>query len=260
MLRQLIEHVALVLPPVGSPQQQMPAGRLVLPDPGIMSGGQGVSAVVQGPVQQGAELDAPVAVHAGIGGASRCIFTDETVHDLPLKQLPQIQNRVGDAQSISHAAGVGDVLLLGIRRTGAAQAQSDAEYLISLLAQQQRCSGAVHAAAHGDTHFSDGHFPPPQMHSFAIVPGYDQKEKSLFAQQRRKRDLKTGGRRTRSGRQRCDLFGSPVQPVDLPASGGEQVGGLVAAGLIDIETKTGDPIQQDLAIFAKNTVLGHGAA
>lgn len=89
MLGQLIEHVALVLPPVGSPQQQMRPGCFVPSHPGIMAGGQGIGTVVQGPVQQGTELDAAVAVHTGIGGASGYIFADEMVHDLPLEQLPQ---------------------------------------------------------------------------------------------------------------------------------------------------------------------------
>ncbi|CAN4050451.1 YgiT-type zinc finger protein, partial [Dysosmobacter welbionis] len=66
VLGQLIEEVRLVLPSIRAPQQLPAAGGRIEADSGVMAGGHGVRALVQRPVQQGAELDLPVAVNAGI--------------------------------------------------------------------------------------------------------------------------------------------------------------------------------------------------
>lgn len=66
VLRQLIQHVALVLPPFRTPQQAVFAAFRVVGHPGVVSRGDIVVAKRQRPVQQGAEFQLPVAVDARI--------------------------------------------------------------------------------------------------------------------------------------------------------------------------------------------------
>ena len=151
-LGQLVEEIGLVLPPVRAPQQ-LPAVRgLIEPDPGIVPGGDGVRPLVQGPVQQGAELDLPVAVDAGIGSPAVCIGPHEPVHHLLLEKVTQIQHHMGDPHAGGHRPSRLDV----VRRAAQARpvlvvvkAQRHTGDVTARLLQQQCRRSAVHAAAHG---------------------------------------------------------------------------------------------------------------
>ena len=191
-LGQLIEEIGLVLSPVHAPQQ-LPAAGIVLPQAGVVAGGNGVRPLGQGPVQQGAELDLPVAVDTGIGGAAVGIGPHEPVHDLPLKQLTQIQHHVGDPHGGSYGTGRLDV----VRRAAQAgtvlvvvQAQRHAGDVAAGLLQQQRCGGAVHPAAHGDEY---AHIIPPDSGAAGEV------DKAIVADFGAKRKTPAAGR----GQSRC---------------------------------------------------------
>ena len=151
-LRQLKEEIGLVLAPVQPPQQPPPAGGLVVVHPGVVPRGQGVHAVIQGPVHQRAELDLPVAVHTGVRGPSPGVLSGEIGHDRIPEQIAKVQHRMLDAHGRRQLLGQGDVVpgaAYAASLVPRTQPQRHGVDLVSLLAQQQRRRGAVHAAAHG---------------------------------------------------------------------------------------------------------------
>ena len=154
-LGQLIEHIALILFGVLSPQQQPSAGGFVIVHPGVMAGCDEIGTVGQRPVQQGAELDLPVAVDAGIWRAAADVFGDKAVHDGGLEKIAQIQHGMGNTQACGDSSGGLNV----IRRAAEAgtvligvEPQRNARHLIAQPLQQQGGAGAVYTAAHSDTH------------------------------------------------------------------------------------------------------------
>ena len=154
-LGQLIEHVALVLPPVFAPQQQPPPPLLIVAHPGIVAGSDGIRPLLQRPVQQGTEFDLPVAVDAGIGSSALHIFLHKVVHDGGAEQPAQIQHLMGNPHGGGHRFGHLNIIC----RTAQArpvligmQAQRDAGDVVPGPPQQQCRRSAVHAAAHGSKH------------------------------------------------------------------------------------------------------------
>ena len=150
-LGQLIEHIALVLPPVPAPQQAIQPRDRVPVHPGIVAGGDVVIPQHQSPVQQRAELQAAVAVDAGVGGMSGAVFRHEPVHDLPGEALRLVEHIKLHAQAIGHRPGVVSVVggAAGPRLFAVIQPQHGPVALVPLLPQQQGGGAAVHAAGHG---------------------------------------------------------------------------------------------------------------
>ena len=142
-----------------------------------MSGGQGAGPLGQRPVQHGAEFNGPVTVETGVGRAAPDVFGDKAVYDLCLKQLPEIQNRVGDAKRTGGGPGGLNLHVLGVG-TVWPQAQSDAEDLISLPQQQKSGTGAVNTAAHGHTDALKGDHR--ESSSFQCSGGCAHQPRSLF--------------------------------------------------------------------------------
>ena len=172
VLGQLIEEVRLVLPSIRAPQQLPAAGGRIEADSGVMAGGHGVRALVQRPVQQGTELDLPVAVNAGIGCAAVGVGPHKPVHDPLAEQIAQVQHHMGNPHAGGHGAGCLDI----IRRAAQAravligmQAQRHAGDIIAGLPQQQRRRGAVHAAAHGHKYTLGHKWVPPEKADGAPV-------------------------------------------------------------------------------------------
>ena len=121
-----------------------------------MAGGQQGEVQLLRLLQHGAELDGPVAHHAGVGGTPRLVLSHKGIHDLLGEGLPQVQGVVGDAQLGGHPPGVRQVLqgVAGPLPPGGQvlrpeQGQGEAGGGISLLLKQPGGSGAVHSAAHG---------------------------------------------------------------------------------------------------------------
>ena len=110
------QDVGLVLGGVGgAPQGQAlgPAGTARGGAAGqarVVAGGHGVEPQGQGPGEEGVELDALIAAHAGIGGAPGPVLGQEVGHDALLELLGQVPHVEGDAQDLGGPAGVGGVL------------------------------------------------------------------------------------------------------------------------------------------------------
>ena len=106
VLRQLIQHIALILPPVPAPQQPVQPRLRIVAHTGIVARSQIVVAQHQRPLQQRSEFQAPVAVDAGIGGVTGAVFRHEVVHDVPCKPFRLIEYIELHPQPIGHAAGI----------------------------------------------------------------------------------------------------------------------------------------------------------
>ena len=138
------QDVALVLLPVDRLLQQPAARGGVVLHPGVVAGGQLPAAQGQGLVQQGAELDRPVAGDAGVGSGPPLIGGGEGGHHLLPEGAGQVQHPVGEAQGPGRPGGVP---LVG---GGAAeQPHGQPQQGGALLPQQAGGGGAVHPPAHG---------------------------------------------------------------------------------------------------------------
>ena len=166
------EEIALVLGQVGRRGQQR-AGRALL-QAGVVAGGDAVGAQAQGGVQQGPELDGPVAERAGIGRPAPGIGPHEGRDDLPVEDGAHVGHMQGDAQLPAGCAqafhrltaGRGQGRVQSFRRreqTGAVMGRARAggsgigqeepvqgQDVVSLSAQAQEGAEAVHAAADGN--------------------------------------------------------------------------------------------------------------
>ena len=169
VLRQLIQHIALILAAVAAPQQQIALRCLVKSHTGIVPCGKIVIAQRQGPVQQCAELQAAVAVDARIGRASGAVFRYKAVHHLTLKSLRFIKHIELHAQAIRHTACILCIVCAAAAslRLAPVQPQHGAVTLIAFLLQQQRRRAAVHTAGHGDQYFFLFHDKP--LHNIGKV-------------------------------------------------------------------------------------------
>ena len=154
-----------------------------------MAGGHGIGALLQGPVQQGAEFDGPVAVQAGVGGAALGVLGDKAVYDRRPEQVPEVQHRVGNAQHSGGGPGGMDLALRRLR-TVRPQAQGDAEDVIALPPQQKGGAGAVNTAAHGHTDAFKRHMVAPLNPIYRDIVVHDwKKEKKNIPVPRRSRNV-----------------------------------------------------------------------
>ena len=156
-LREVVEHIALVLALVQPLFQQPAAGGLVLLHPGVVARDHIVQPVGLGPAEQVVELHILVAVDAGIGRAASLVDPDELVDDLFLKIGGEVQHLVGDVHRIGHLGGVLDVPLgaagvqpLGVHGLVAGEAHGDAGAVEAVPLHEPCRHRAIHTAAHGD--------------------------------------------------------------------------------------------------------------
>ena len=142
------ENIALVLLRMKRLFEQIPAGGGVIFHPGIVAGGDGFTSQFPGLVQQSAELDGPVADHAGVWGEAGLIGGYEGVYHPGAEAGRQIQNAVGKTQMSGHGTGVFAVFpdALSLRK----KIHGDSDQVISLLQKKTGRRGTVHTAAHGD--------------------------------------------------------------------------------------------------------------
>ena len=164
------QHIALVLVQVGRLFQQPPARTGVEVQPGVVSGGHPAPALALGQLQQGAELDPPVAHHAGVGGQALLIGLDKGLDDLLPEGHGQVKEIVGDVQGLGRGPGV-----LRPPLPAAGQLQGHPRQVQALPLEQQGGGGAVHPSAHGygcnlihrNLH---GHFAEFSMRVYHISP------------------------------------------------------------------------------------------
>ena len=106
----------------------------------------------------------PVALNAGIGGASGFVTGYELVHDIPAEIILEIEHIERHSQPERNAAGIGyivqaaagAVLIFGKDSVGK-QAHGGADTVQACLLGQICCYGTVHTAAHGDHSFGRFH-------------------------------------------------------------------------------------------------------
>ena len=163
VLGQLIEHIALVLAPVPAPQQAVQSGVRVPVHPGIVPGGDIVIPQHQSPVQQGPELQAAVAVDAGIRRVPGAVFRHKAVHDLPGEAFRFVEHIEFHAQPVGHGPRIVRIVgrAAGPRLLPVIQPQHGSVAVVPLLPQQQRRGAAVHAAGHGHQYAFSFHARPP---------------------------------------------------------------------------------------------------
>ena len=157
LLREVVEHIALVFVLVQTLFEQPAARGLVLLHPGIMARDHMIQSVRFCPAKQVIELHISVAVDAGIGRTAGLVDPDEFVDDLFLKVCRKIQHLVGNIHRIGHLGGVLNVPLraagvqaLGVHGLVAGEAHGDAGAVETVPLHEPCRHRAVHTAAHGD--------------------------------------------------------------------------------------------------------------
>ena len=157
LLREIIQHIALVLTLVQALFQQPAAGFCVLLHPGVVAGDHILHAVFLRPVQQVAELHIFIAVDAGVGGTARLVDADEFFNNLRPEVGGKIQHLIRHIQRKGHLGGVLDILfraaglVAGLsQRFVVGEPHGDAGAVVACLLHQTGRHRAVHAAAHGN--------------------------------------------------------------------------------------------------------------
>lgn len=163
VLGQTVEHIALVLGRVRGPEQLVLPFR-GLPDPGVMAGDHTVTAQFQSPLVQGAELQEPVAVDAGVGGMAPGVAPGEFFHHVFFEFFRVVEHVIGHMEPGGHAPGIFHVAeaaaglgtAAGIRVV--VQFHGAADAVVPCILHEFGGYGAVHSAAHGDQCFHDASF------------------------------------------------------------------------------------------------------
>ncbi len=148
------EDVALVLGPICGPVEFAVAVG-VFDHLGVVPGAYGVEAQCNGFLQQGSKLDALVAAHAGVRGATSGVFVNEVLDDVFLEAFREVPHVVGDAQDVAGTPSVTGVLngaaapASGAQGAGhARQREVDSDDIVSGLYGAGGGHGGVHSAAH----------------------------------------------------------------------------------------------------------------
>ena len=150
ILGQLVQHIALIFPAIRAPQQAVAMRRLVVGHAGVVARGDEVVSQRHRTIQQRAELQAAVAVDAGVGGAARAVLRHEVIHHVTAEGIHFIEHIEFHAQPVGHRPGVLGVVGAAAAAVAAGdQLQHGAVTVVALPPQQQRRGGAVHTAGHG---------------------------------------------------------------------------------------------------------------
>ena len=164
VLRQVIQHIALVFRLI-QPATKLEAARSLVERPaGIMTGRHIVEAKLRAAALQSGELQISVAVDARIRRATAQVRIAEPVDHLAAERSREVEREVLEPQPERHLTGVLHIALAAAgalahhaRSPGAGnlvveQLHGDARCIIARIAKQQRCNGAVHPAAHRNQH------------------------------------------------------------------------------------------------------------
>jgi len=121
---------------------------IVLPNPGVMAGGQAGGSHLQRLVEQKAELDVTIAHGARRRSAAQSIFRDKVVHDRCFEPLVYIHDMVRDGKKVRHTPRVADVFIGTARRVFRPHPGRQADDVVSFSLEQGGRHRAVDAAAH----------------------------------------------------------------------------------------------------------------
>ena len=156
-LRHSVEHVALIFMRIRGFFEQIPAGRPVINDTGIMAGRQIDQTFLPCDMQEPVKFQIAVAVNAGIRGVATLITLDKPLDDLLPEFCSKIQHPMGDIQLKRHFRCVFYILLgtagMEARKADihiAIQTHGCPCAMAALLQQKVSRNRAVHPAAHGD--------------------------------------------------------------------------------------------------------------
>lgn len=155
VLAEECEEVGLVFVFVGGFEQF--EGVVDVGDAGVVAGGDGVESVVEGPLEEGAELDFAVAEGVGVWGEAGAVAVEEIIDDVVFVLVHEVDDAEGDAEGFGSGGGVGDVLLPGAV-TGDAGFVDPVFHVsagdVEALLEEESCGdAAIDAAGHGDEDF-----------------------------------------------------------------------------------------------------------
>ena len=154
-LRQGVQHIALVLLPVISPQQQPASGFFIKFYISVVACGNVVAAQLSRFREQLPQLHILVAVHTGIGRPPAFILRNEMVYDKLTEVRTEIKHVMGKPHLFRNLLRVPHVSKTAVCFPCQPDVfvfkhlQGDANYIITRFLQQQCRRTAVHAAAHG---------------------------------------------------------------------------------------------------------------
>ena len=158
VLREPVQGIRLIFVPVQRPAQGPAARVLVELRAGIMPGRQIFRAQPTRFCHQRVKLDIPIAVDARVRGAPALVFGHKVVNDFFRKELPKVENIMGNAKLCRHPAGIlhraegAAARAFGFRCAFLPNLHGDAQHVITLPQQKARRDRRIHPAAHGDHH------------------------------------------------------------------------------------------------------------
>ena len=151
LLRQVIQHIALVLFGMNGSFQLPAAGRFIVAAAGIVPGRHQVKAQLPELMGKGPKFNISVAADAGVRRAPAQVFLRKGPYHLLPEQVFIIQHIVRNAQLLAHIGRVPHIVgaaAAGFQRGVVPQLKGHTGHLISLLFQQVRRHRAIHSAAH----------------------------------------------------------------------------------------------------------------
>ena len=169
LLRERVQHVGLVLAPVGGTLQQISSALRVVFDYGVVSRRDVVVSELLRAPEHSVELDAAVALDTRIRRPPADVALREMLHDVLAEAVLEIENEVLETELPRNIARVEDVrkrtaglaLLYRLRNVLVTEHfQRHARDLVALVSKQHCRNGAVNSAAHADHNLT--HYLPPQ--------------------------------------------------------------------------------------------------
>ena len=149
------EHVGLVLCPGGG-AVQFAAAVIRGHDRRVVAGRDRVEAERERLLEQGRELDALVAAHARVGGATGGVLGHEVIDHVGLEALGEVPYVVRNADDVGRALGIHRILDgaapagTGAQRAGvAAEGEVHPDDVVAGVDRARGGDGGVHSSAHG---------------------------------------------------------------------------------------------------------------
>ena len=164
ILREVIQHIALIFRLIQSTAKLEPARALVERPTRIMAGRHIIEAQLRTAALQGGELQVPVAVDARVRRTAVQVRIAEPIDHLAAERPREVEREVLKPQPERHLSGILHIALAAAsalahhaRAPGAGnlvveQLHGDARGIIASITKQQRRHRTVHPAAHRNQH------------------------------------------------------------------------------------------------------------
>ena len=150
VLVELAQEIALVLARVHPRQQTVGAVRSLLPA-AVVAGGHAIGPQTGGGLQEGVELDFPIAEDIGIGRAAAGIFIEHVIHHAGPVLLAQVHEIERNADFAGHHLGHEAVFFpLAVTMQGPFRIvpvlHEHGKNIVALLLKQQSRDGRIHTS------------------------------------------------------------------------------------------------------------------